>query len=123
MTEQPHDWDRVLELYAQLKRGEPLSMSSDLGDLLRRVAPTLAFSSEDAEAAMLSLAGTTDLVREMRRRIFVGSRRLGDALLAAYEHEAKGDLASARRALEEVLAVEVVPLYRRTAQSELARLP
>lgn len=54
MTEQPHDWDRVLELYAQLKRGEALSMSNDLEDLLRRVAPTLAISSADAAAALLS---------------------------------------------------------------------
>lgn len=59
----------------------------------------------------------------MRRRIFIGSRRLGDALLEAYGHEEKGDLASPRKVLEDVLAVEVVPLYRRTAQSELDKLP
>lgn len=123
MTEQPHDWDRVLELYARLKRGEALSMSNDLEDLLRRVAPTLAISNEDAAAALLSSTGTANLVREMRRRIFIGSRRLGDALLEAYGHEEKGDLASARKVLEDVLAVEVVPLYRRTAQSELDKLP
>lgn len=122
MTEQPHDWDRVLELYAQLKRGEALSMSGEVGDLLRRVAPELAIRAEEAEAAMLSPAGAANLVREMRRRIFVGSRRLGDALLEAYGHEEKGDVASARKALEEVLAIEVVPLYRRTAQRELDKL-
>ncbi|QSQ25365.1 DUSAM domain-containing protein [Pyxidicoccus parkwayensis] len=121
-TEQPHDWDQVLELFAQLKRGEDLTISDDLNDLLRRVAPELAISVEDAEAAILTPAGTATLVREMRRRIFVGSRRLGAALLEAFEHGEKGDKDSARRALEAVLSVEVVPLYRRTAQRELDKL-
>jgi DUSAM domain-containing protein len=121
-TEHPHDWDRVLDLFAQLKRGEDLTISDDLNDLLRRIAPELAISVEDAEAAILTPTGAATLVREMRRRIFVGSRRLGAALLEAFEHEEKGDKDSARKALEAVLSVEVVPLYRRTAQRELDKL-
>ncbi|WP_083968856.1 DUF2379 family protein [Hyalangium minutum] len=59
------------------------------------------------------------LLGEIRRRIDEGSHRLGRAQTRAYRLRDAGDLDGARRQMEKVLAVEVVPHYRRIAESEL----
>ena len=107
-----HDWDRVLGLYARLERNEAIELDADVRDLCRRVARDVAISNDDAERALLTPAGAETLVREMRRRIFEGSRRLSRAFAESDRHKKAGDVAGARAVLEKVLAVEVVPLYR-----------
>ena len=120
MTEQPHDWNRLVELHDKLQRGEHIAVdSNEVLSLLRRVAQDVAIPSETAEKALLAPSSAADLVREIRRRIREGSRRLGSALVEAYRLQEAGDTTRARKVLEDVLAVEVVPLYRRTAQGEL----
>ncbi|WP_073564925.1 DUF2379 family protein [Archangium sp. Cb G35] len=116
---EPHDWDRVLGLYARLERNEAIEFDADTLDLCRRVARDVAISSDNQESALLSHAGAETLVREMRRRIFEGSRRLSRALVDSARRKKAGDIAGARKVLEDVLAVEVVPLYQEQAKTAL----
>jgi DUSAM domain-containing protein len=110
----------LIEFHDRLQRGEHVSFDSDEArGLLRRVAQDVAIPPEVTEKALLDFSSAADLVREIRRRIREGSRRLGSALLEVYRLQEAGDLKGARKVLEDVLSVEVVPLYRRTAQSEL----
>ncbi|WP_257456362.1 DUSAM domain-containing protein [Archangium lipolyticum] len=116
---EPHDWDGVLGLYARLERNEPIELNTDVLDLCRRVARDVAVNHDEAERALLTQVGAETLVREMRRRIFEGSRRLSRALVDSARHKRAGDVARARAVLDGVLAVEVVPLYREQAQIAL----
>jgi DUSAM domain-containing protein len=116
---EPHDWDRVLGLYARLERNELIELDADTRELCRRVARDVALSNDNQESALLTPAGAETLVREMRRRIFEGSRRLSRALVDSDRRKKAGDLAGARELLEAVLAVEVVPLYREIAKTVL----
>lgn len=108
----PHDWDKVLGLYARLERNESLALTTDVCDLCRRVARDVAIRDDDAEHALLTSGGVETLVREIRRRIFEGSRRLSRAFAESDRRKQVGDSVGAREVLEGVLAVEVVPLYR-----------
>lgn len=116
---EPHDWDRVLGLYAKLERKEAIELNADVRDLCRRVARDVAISHDDAEHALLTPSGAETLVREIRRRIFEGSRRLSRVLVDSARRKKAGDMAGAREVLEGVLSVEVVPLYREQAQIAL----
>ncbi|HSP80062.1 MAG TPA: DUSAM domain-containing protein [Myxococcaceae bacterium] len=116
---EPHDWDRVLELYAGIERNEAIELNADVRDLCRRVARDVAISDDDAKSALLTPTGAETLVREMRSRIFEGSRRLSRALVDSDRRKKAGDVTGAREVLERVLAVEVVPLYREQAQIAL----
>lgn len=116
---EPHDWDRVLGLYAKLERNEATELTADVRGLCQRVARDVAISHDDAERALLTLEGTETLVREMRRRIFEGSRRLPRAFAESDRRKKAGDVAGARELLEGVLAIEVVPLYRQHATTML----
>ena len=114
-----HDWDRVLGIYVKLERGEKLDLNADMRELLARVAQDVALSPEDADRALLSPPGEETLVRELRRRIFEGSRRLSRALVDSSRRRKTGDVVGARAVLEAVLAVEVVPLYRKQVEIAL----
>ncbi|MFE8596436.1 DUSAM domain-containing protein [Archangium violaceum] len=116
---EPHDWDRVLGLYARLERNESIEFDADTLDLCRRVTRDVAISDDTQESALRTPARAETLVREMRRRIFEGSRRLSRALVDSARRKKAGDIAGARKVLEAVLAVEVVPLYREVAQTTL----
>ncbi|WNG13458.1 DUSAM domain-containing protein [Cystobacter fuscus] len=116
---EPHDWDRVLGLYARLERKEAIEPNAEVRDLCRRVARDVAISDDDAERALLTSSGAETLIREMRRRIFEGSRRLSRALVDSARRKKAGDVVGAREMLEAVLAVEVVPLYREQAEIAL----
>ena len=116
---EPHDWDKVLGLYARLERNEAMELDADLHALCQRVARDVAISNDEAERALLTSTGAETLVREMRRRIFDGSRRLSRALVDSARRKRTGDVTGAREVLEAVLTVEVVPLYREQAQIAL----
>ncbi len=117
--DEPHDWDRVLGLYARLERNEEIELNTDVHALCRRVARDVAIGNGDAERALLTREGAETLVREMRRRIFEGSRRLSRALVDSARRKKAGDVAGARAVLESMLAVEVVPRYREQAEIAL----
>ncbi|WP_093524765.1 DUF2379 family protein [Stigmatella erecta] len=115
-------WEHLWGLENRIHHGDPLELSGRMCALLRSAAPTVAVSSADAEAALTSAASATVLLFEIRRRIREGSNRINDALLRMYTLQASGDLDGARQQMLDVLAVEVVPLYREIAEGELAKL-
>jgi DUSAM domain-containing protein len=121
MNEQ-HDWDKVLEWEKHLDSGAVLDLSPDVADLLRRVARDVAVPQEEVQRALVTPAAAAMLIREMGRRIREGSRRLMRAISEANRRKEAGDTAGARKILEGVLSVEIVPLYRQHAEVELSYL-
>jgi DUSAM domain-containing protein len=102
-----------------IERGEPLELTDEVCSLLRRSASEVAIPPEDAENAVRSVPTATTLLGEITRRIREGSDRLCKAELRVDDLQDAGDLDGACRLMEEVLAVEVVPHYRRIAESQL----
>jgi DUSAM domain-containing protein len=121
MSEQ-HDWDKVMEWGKRLDQGEVLELTPDVADLLWSVARDVAIPEDEAQRALSTLADATMLIREMCRRIREGSRRLMRAISEANRRKEAGDTAGARKILEDVLTVEIVPLYRKHAEAELSYL-
>ena len=117
-----HDWDKVAALEARLAQGDVLHLSPDVTDLLERVARDVAIPDAEVRKALFDPAAATTLVREIRHRIREGSRRLMRAISEANLLKDAGYLAAARKRLEDVLTVEVVPLYRQHAEAELSYL-
>ena len=125
MTEDT-DWDELRALAQQvLERGAVLELTDASRALLIRTAQQVAIRQTDAEASLRSLSTATALLGEIRRRIRDGSNRLSDALHRAYRLRDRGDVEGARRLMEDLLEIEVVPLYREQAEillEELAQL-
>ncbi len=122
MTEEL-DWDEIRALAQQvIVRGTPLELTDDTHALLLRSAREVAIRQEDAEDALRSVSTATTLLAEIRRRIRDGSNRLSDALHRYYRLRDAGDFAGARKEMEDILAVEVVPLYREQAEIVLKKL-
>jgi len=114
------DWDPIRALARRvIREGAPLVLSDDVSALLRRTAREVGISDADAEQALATEEGALELLRESSRRITDGSNRLMDALHKMYRHQKAGDFDSARQEMRDVLAVEVVPRYRETAQGQL----
>lgn len=122
MRPEDHDWHHVQELARRLEREGRLDLGCDERDLVRRVCREVAISDSDVEKALQSPADAMGLTVEVSRRIREGSRRLSRALVQAHRLSGAGDKTGARRVLQEVLDVEVVPLYRDHAQAELDEL-
>lgn len=116
------DWEEIRGLAEQLERGQPLELSTTVCDLLRRVVRQVALSHDDAEQGLRSPSEAATLVAKISRRIRVGSRRLSRAIVDASRRQEAGDIQGARKLFEDVLAVEVVPLYREIAQTQLNAL-
>jgi len=117
------DWEPIRALGQRvIERGEPLELSDEVRALLQRSAEEVALSSEDAENALRSVPTATSLLGEIRRRIREGSAQLGAATIRAYDLRDDGDLDGACRQMEEVLAVEIVPLYRERAEAMLREM-
>jgi DUSAM domain-containing protein len=115
-------WDHLWGLEDRIHHGETLELSARMRDLLLSAAPTVAISSADAEAALATTESATALLLEIRKRIREGSNRINDALVRMYALQDAGDLQGARQQMHDVLAIEVVPLYREIAEGEIAKL-
>lgn len=116
------DWNQIWVLDNRVEQGQPLELTDDVRDLLRRTAPTVAIGTTEAEAALASVESATALLRKIAARIRDGSHRLSRALNRMYTREEKGDLSGARQQMRDLLAVEVVPHYRNIAEGQLERL-
>lgn len=114
-------WNQLWEVDDQFRRGE-LRLTQDVYDLLRRAAPTVAILETEAETALGSADSATALLQEIRARVRDGSNRLSDALHRMYNLRDAGDLDGACQQMRDLLAVEVVPLYRDIAEGQLERL-
>lgn len=115
-------WNELWKLEHRVNQGEPLELSDDLRDLLRRTAPTVAIHENEAAAALSNTASATALLLKIRARIRDGSNRIMDALERMYDLQDEGDFAGARQQMLDVLAVEVVPHYREIAEGELEKM-
>ncbi len=115
-------WDHLWGLEDRINHGETLELSERMRDLLLSAARTVALSSADAEEALASVESATAFLLEIRKRIREGSNRINDALIRMYALQDAGNLEGARQQMRDVLAVEVVPLYREIAEGEIAKL-
>jgi DUSAM domain-containing protein len=116
------DWEEVRALAEQIERGQPPELTAEVSELLRRAARQVALSDDDAVQGLRSPSDAATLVAKISRRIRVGSRRLSRAIVDASRLQNAGDIQGARKLFEDVLAVEVVPLYREIAQTQLNAL-
>jgi DUSAM domain-containing protein len=82
----------------------------------------VAFSETETEAALQSREGAEALLGKMLERIHGGKGRILQALEQMTLLRDAGDLAGARKQMEAVLAVEVVPLFRKMAEENLVGL-
>jgi DUSAM domain-containing protein len=114
-------WDQVRVLGLRIQRGEPLELRDDLRDFLRQAAPSVAISDADVEQALASVEGAQALLGCMVERIREGEHRIKEALSRMMDCREAGDRDGALQALRNVLAVEVVPLFRQMAQENLDR--
>jgi DUSAM domain-containing protein len=117
------NWGLIRDLAQRvLERSEPLELSEDTRALLLKTAREVAISDQDAEDALRSLPSATALLGEIRQRIRDGSRRISKAENRVEELQEKGDLNGAQQVIRDLLAVEVVPLYREHAEILLDEL-
>ncbi|MFY1829113.1 DUSAM domain-containing protein [Myxococcus fulvus] len=117
------NWDDIHDLERRvLKGGEELVLTDELRETLRVRAAEVALPAPATEQALQTEATARVLLEEIARRIREGSLRLGRALIQANKHQQAGNTQAARRLLEDVLDVEVVPLYRDQAQIRLETL-
>lgn len=117
------DWDPIRTLAQRvLEQGEPLELTDDVRALLRRSAREVAIPPEDVKQALRSPRTATALLRKVRQRITAGSRRFGSAQSRAYRLRDTGNLDGARKAMEAVIAVEVVPFYRELAANVISNI-
>jgi DUSAM domain-containing protein len=118
-----NDWQPLQDLARRvLEHNEPLVLTEDVCALVRRTGDQVALDAEEVEQGLRDVPRATGILREISRRISDGTRRLTPALLRMYRLIEVGDIEGACRQMEEVLAVEVVPLYRNIALGELEKL-
>lgn len=117
------DWSPIRQLARRvLERGEALALDDEARALLRRSAREFAISSKDTEDALQGVSSATTLLEEIRRRMEDSNVRFSEAHSRTFSLEDAGDFAGARKLMEDVLAVEVVPFYRERAQRYLRKL-
>jgi DUSAM domain-containing protein len=114
------NWDSIRELAQRvLVRGDALELTDATSSLLLRSAQEVGISQQDAEEALRSVSAASTLLEEIMRRINDGSDRVTRALRQSADLRDKGDLEGACQQLRDVLAVEVVPLYRKQVDKRL----
>ncbi|OJH41867.1 DUSAM domain-containing protein [Cystobacter ferrugineus] len=117
-----HPWGQIRALALRVQWGKTLELRDDLRDFLRRTAPTVAIGEAETEESLRTVEGTEALLAVMLKRMDDGKQRLSQALHQVIRCQETGDLDGARHQLRAVLAVEIVPQYRRMAEENLRRL-
>lgn len=114
------NWDSIRELARRVfKQGEPLELTEGTRALLLRTAQEVGISQQEAEDSLRGVNTATTLLDEAMRRINDGSDRVTRALRQSSDLRDPGDLDGACQQLHDVLAVEVVPLYRKQLEKRL----
>lgn len=101
-----NDRPQLTALSQRVQQGHALELTDEVRVLLRRMAPMAAISDTETEEALKSPAGAEALIDLFRMT------SLRDA----------GELEGARQQMRDVLAVELVPQYRRMAEEQLQGL-
>jgi DUSAM domain-containing protein len=117
-----HDRQQLAALFLRIQQGHALELTDDLTALLRRTAPTAAISEAETEEALKSPEGAEGLMGMILSRFQKGERRILRSLYRMTSLRDAGDLEGARQQMRDVLAVEVVPLYRQMAEEQLKGL-
>jgi DUSAM domain-containing protein len=122
MANQEIDWEAVKQLERELDKNARLSPDSTARDLLLRVAGQVGLDLQTAKQMLSTDEGSGDLVRELRRRIRDGSRRLSRAIQVANRYFREGQPDEGRKVLRDVMEQETVEIYRKMAARELRDL-
>jgi DUSAM domain-containing protein len=113
----------LLAIFVQrLDQGKPLKLTEGMSSFLRRTAAEVAISKAETEEALASPKSAEALLRKIEERRRKGRKRLTRALARMMVLRDAGDLEGARQQMRDLLAVEVVPVYRRAAEENLAGL-
>jgi DUSAM domain-containing protein len=117
-----HDRPQLAALSQRVQQGHALELTDDVRALLRRMAPTAAVSDAETEEALESPEGAEALMGMILSRLQAGQKRIIRALFRMTSLRDAGDLEGARQQMRAVLAVEIVPQYRRMAEEVLRGL-
>jgi DUSAM domain-containing protein len=116
------DRPQLAALAHRVQQGHALELTDDLRALLRRTAPTAAVSEAETEEALKSPEGAEALMGMILSRFQKAERRFLRAMYRMVSLRDSGDIEGARQQMRDVLAVEVVPLYRQAAEEQLRGL-
>jgi DUSAM domain-containing protein len=103
-------------------QGKALELNDEMRLFLRRAAETVAISEAETEEALANPDKAGALLGMSMKRLREGSRRLERALERMMSLRDVGDFEGARQQMRDVLAVEIVPMFRRAAEENLASL-
>jgi DUSAM domain-containing protein len=117
-----HDRQQLAALSLRVQQGHALALTDDLRALLRRTAPTAAISETETEEALKSPEGAEALMGMVLSRFRESERRFLNSMYRMTSLRDSGDIKGARQQMRDVLAVEVVPQYRRMAEEQLRGL-
>ncbi|MET0402698.1 MAG: DUSAM domain-containing protein [Cystobacter sp.] len=117
-----HDRQQLAALALRVQQGHALELTEDLRALLRRTAPTAAISETDTEEDLKSPEGAEALMGRVLSLFRESERRFLDSMYRMTRLRDAGHLEGARQQMRDVLAVEVVPQYRRMAEEQLKGL-
>ncbi|WNG61060.1 DUF2379 domain-containing protein [Archangium gephyra] len=117
-----HDRQQLAVLAQRIQQGHALELTDDLCALLRRTAPTAAISEAETEEALTSPEGAEAIMGMILSRFRESECRFLDSMYRMTRLRDEGDLEGARQQMRDVLAVEIVPQYRRMAEEQLKGL-
>jgi DUSAM domain-containing protein len=109
-------------LLHRVQQGKPLKLTHGMRAFLRHAAAEVAIGEKEPEESLASAESAETLLQRIVERRRKGTKRLERALLRMMERKDAGDLEGARQQMRDLLAVEVVPVYRRAAEENLAGL-
>ncbi|MFE8603411.1 DUSAM domain-containing protein [Archangium violaceum] len=104
-----------------LEKGAPLDLTNETCALLRRTAPTAAISEVETEEALKNPESAEALMGTILSRFRESKRRFLDSMFRMTSLRDAGDIEGARQQMCGVLAVEIVPQYRRMAEEPLSQ--
>ncbi|MDC0713562.1 DUSAM domain-containing protein [Stigmatella sp. ncwal1] len=109
-------------LLHRLDQGKHLKPTKGMRAFLRHAAAEVGISEAETKEDLASQGSAGALLRKIVERRRKGRRRLERALLRMMDLRDAGDLEGARQQMRDLLAVEVVPVYRQAAEENLAGL-
>jgi DUSAM domain-containing protein len=117
-----HDRQQLAVLVQRIQQGHPLEITDDLRALVRQTAPTAAITEAETEEALKSPEGAEALMGMILSRFRKAQSRFLRSMYRMTSLRDGGNVEEARQQMRDVLAVEVVPQYRRMAEEQLRGL-
>ncbi len=116
------DRPQLASLLYRINQGRPLKLTQGMRSFLRRAAAEAAIGEAETEEALANPESAGALLRKIMGRFRKGSKRLEHSISRMLDLRDAGDLEGARQQMRDLLAVEVVPMYRRAAEENLESL-